>query len=129
MATFKDRLKELRKRKHLSQRALAEELHVSKSAISMYENGSREPDYETTEKIADYFNVDVDYLLGRSNVTMRYIDVLADGHPTEYYDNEVVQAVTDRLRTNPEYGVLFKASANLKPEDVELVTKFIEKMS
>ena len=47
----------------------------------------------------------------------------------EYYDNEIVQAVTDRLRTNPEYGVLFKASANLKPEDVELVTKFIEKMS
>ena len=48
---------------------------------------------------------------------------------SEYYDNEVVQIITDKLRTNPEYGVLFKAAADLKPEDIELVQKFIERMS
>ena len=125
MATFSDRLKALRARKGKSQRALAEDLNLSKSAISMYESGTREPDHETTEKIADYFNVDVDYLLGRSNVTLRYTDVLAE----PYYDDETVQIVTDRLRRNPEYSVLFKASANVRPEDIDLVTKFIEKFS
>ena len=40
----------------------------------MYENGSREPDYETLEAIADYFNVDIDYLLGRTNKTTRLIN-------------------------------------------------------
>ena len=125
MATFSDRLKALRARKGKSQRALAEDLNLSKSAISMYESGTREPDHETTERIADYFNVDVDYLLGRSNVTLRYTDVLAE----PYYDDETVQIVTDRLRRNPEYSVLFKASANVKPEDIDLVTKFIEKFS
>ena len=125
MATFSDRLKALRARKGKSQRALAEDLNLSKSAISMYESGTREPDHETTERIADYFNVDVDYLLGRSNVTLRYTDVLAE----PYYDDETVQIVTDRLRRNPEYSVLFKASANVRPEDIDLVTKFIEKFS
>lgn len=62
MTAFNDRLKALRKQKGLSQRALAEKLEMSKSAVSMYEIGFREPDHETTEKIADFFNVDVDYL-------------------------------------------------------------------
>ena len=125
MATFSDRLKALRARKGKSQRALAEDLNLSKSAISMYESGTREPDHETTEKIADYFNVDVDYLLGRSNVTLRYTDVLAE----PYYDDETVQIVADRLRRTPEYSVLFKAASNVKPEEIEYVTRFIEKFS
>lgn len=129
MTTFNDRLKALRKQKGLSQRALAEKLEMSKSAVSMYESGFREPDHETTEKIADFFNVDVDYLLGRSNVTLRYTDVLADGQPPQYYENEVVQIVTDRLRKNPEYSVLFKASADVKPENIEYVAELIKKLS
>ena len=95
----------------------------------MYESGFREPDHETTEKIADFFNVDVDYLLGRSNVTLRYTDVLADGQSPQYYDDETVQIVTDRLRKNPEYSVLFKASADVKPENIEYVAELIKKLS
>lgn len=130
MATFNERLKGLRKQRGLSQRALANELGVGSSTIAMYESGQREPDHEMTETIADYFNVDIDYLLGRSNVTLRYTDVLAEGQQTpQYYEDEVVQAVTDRLRTNPEYGVMFKAASNIRPEEVDFVTKFIEKLS
>lgn len=129
MTAFNDRLKALRKQKRIEPESTGREIEMSKSAVSMYESGFREPDHETTEKIADFFNVDVDYLLGRSNVTLRYTDVLADGQPPQYYDDEVVQIVTDRLRTNPEYSVLFKASANVRPEDIDLVTKFIEKFS
>ena len=48
---------------------------------------------------------------------------------SQYYDSETVQIVTDRLRRNPEYSVLFKAASNVKPEEIEYVTRFIEKFS
>lgn len=66
---FANRLRELRMSKGLSQGDLASKLGVSKSRISMYEVGSRQPDFEMLEKIADYFNVDIDYLLGKENVS------------------------------------------------------------
>lgn len=63
---FKDMLKYLRSRDHLSQAELAAKLGVSKSTISMYEVGRREPDFETLETIADFFNVDMNFLLGKN---------------------------------------------------------------
>lgn len=73
MANFQSVLKSLRKSKGLTQDDLAKALKVSRSTIGMYENGSREPDYETTESIADYFNVDIDYLLGRTLKTTKLL--------------------------------------------------------
>ena len=65
MADFKDMLKFFRMEKHLSQRELARKLGVSASTISMYEVGKRQPDFETEEKIADFFNVDLNTLRGK----------------------------------------------------------------
>ena len=59
------RLKELRKKKNISQLKLALDLNMSQNSISRYENIEREADYETLIKFADYFNVSLDYLLGR----------------------------------------------------------------
>lgn len=70
MALFKDMLKYLRSREHLSQSELAEKLGVSKSTISMYEVGKREPDFETLETIADFFNVDMNFLLGKQDTEL-----------------------------------------------------------
>lgn len=67
MASFATRLKELRTEAKLTQQDLADTIKVSKSTISMYENGKRLPEYETLEAIADYFNVDMDYLTGKSD--------------------------------------------------------------
>lgn len=61
------RLKELRKSKHLSQVKLSMDLHISQNSICRYETGKREADYATLIKIADYFDVSVDYLLGRTD--------------------------------------------------------------
>lgn len=69
MGAFKDVLKSLRKSRELTQDGLSEILHISRSAIGMYESGQREPDFETLELIADFFNVDTDYLLGRTMKT------------------------------------------------------------
>ncbi len=67
--TFKDRLKALRISRGLTQEELSSKLSISRSAIGMYEKGNRQPDFDTLELIADFFNVDIDYLLGRTNKT------------------------------------------------------------
>lgn len=61
-------LKELRLSKDLTQEDLGKILNKTKNNISQYETGKREPDTETLNKIADFFDVSIDYLLGRSNI-------------------------------------------------------------
>lgn len=70
---FKTRLKQLRNERGISQRQLAEFLKVAPSTISMYENGQRELNFEVLESLADFFNVDLNYLLGKTNKTTKII--------------------------------------------------------
>ena len=72
MANFSERLTKLRMEKHLTQEKFANILGVSKSTVSMYENGNRTPSFEIEEKIADYFNVDLEFLRGRSETRNLY---------------------------------------------------------
>lgn len=67
---FKDMLKRLREERGLSQDELARLTQLSKSTISMYENGNREPKFETLEVIADFFNVDMNTLLDKKQPIM-----------------------------------------------------------
>lgn len=72
MSCFSDRLRNLRKNYGLSQQKLADAIgSISKSSINMYERGDREPGLETMEAFADFFNVDLDYLYGKSDVPNR----------------------------------------------------------
>ena len=66
MSTFGLTLKKLRTSQQLTQTQLADKLGLSFSTISMYERGEREPDFETMESIADFFNVSMDYLHGKN---------------------------------------------------------------
>lgn len=61
------RLRELRKSKNMTLKDIANILNVSESAISQYENNKREMDNASLAIIADYFNVTIDYLLGRTD--------------------------------------------------------------
>ena len=61
------RLKQLRKERNISQLKLALDLNMNQNSISRYENLEREADYETLIKFADYFQVSLDFLLGRSD--------------------------------------------------------------
>ena len=63
----KIRLKELREKKGITQVRLAIELGTNQNNISRYESGEREADYDTLIKIADFFNVSIDYLLYRTD--------------------------------------------------------------
>lgn len=61
------RLKELRKARGISQLKLATDLNTNQNTISRYETGEREPGIHELIAIADYFNISVDYLLGRTD--------------------------------------------------------------
>lgn len=66
MSGFSDMLAYLRKREGLSQQELADQLGVTRSRIGMYETAKREPDFEGLEAIADFFNVNMDTLMGKA---------------------------------------------------------------
>ena len=72
MPNFSSRIKLLRTERGITQEQLASMLKVSRSTIGMYESGKREPDFETSEAIADIFNVDMDFLMGRSDVERKH---------------------------------------------------------
>ncbi|SET15274.1 DNA-binding transcriptional regulator, XRE-family HTH domain [Natronincola peptidivorans] len=75
-----ERIKKLREEQGLSQLEMAKVLGVGNSTMSMYESNARKPDYETLKKIADYFNVTTDYLLGLTEIPMQeqHEEILAD---------------------------------------------------
>ena len=65
MKIFQERLIEHRILNKLTQRQLAEYLQIAQPSYIRYENGSAEPSFENLVKLADYFDVSIDYLLGR----------------------------------------------------------------
>ncbi|MEY8463734.1 helix-turn-helix domain-containing protein [Streptococcus merionis] len=62
------RLKELRNEAGLTQKEIAEKIHVGQNSYSNWENGNRKPTAEITSKLAEFFNVSADYLLGKTDI-------------------------------------------------------------
>lgn len=113
---FKERLKELRQQRGVSQAVLAERLGMSKSTIGAYETGDITPSLEALNALADFFNVDINYLLGKEDISMYYLDP------------EVAQ-MAQELFERPEMRVLFDASRNATKEDIEQVASILERLS
>ena len=67
------RLRELRKARGISQVKMAMDLNMAKNTLSRYETGKREADYKTLILFADYFDVSLDYLLGRTDIPELYL--------------------------------------------------------
>lgn len=75
------RLFELRNEKKLTQRQIAKILNISQGTYNNWENGNTEPSIEQIIRLADYFDVSTDFLLGRTNE-----DKLFMGNNQKYYD-------------------------------------------
>ncbi len=73
MATFAQRLRELREQNHMTQEYLADKVGTGKQTISQYELGKRRADHDMLLMLADVFNVSTDYLLGKSDITLRLL--------------------------------------------------------
>lgn len=68
-----ERIKELRKARHLTQTQLANKCNTTKQAVSMWETGNAMPSRISLEALCDVFNVEMDYLTCRQSVSMRYL--------------------------------------------------------
>ncbi len=110
---FKDRLKELRKKRGLSQVALAERLGLSKSTIGAYETGDITPSVEALNAIADFFNVDLDYLLGKEEGSTYYLDPEAA---------ELAKEIANRR----DLRILFDATRDISAEEMAVIIKMVE---
>ena len=88
--TLGERLAQLREEKRLTQKDLAALTSISRSRLSLYEIDKREPDNTTLIALADFFNVTVDYLLGReeknSTIAAHRTDNPTDDLPKEALD-------------------------------------------
>lgn len=92
MAKFGELLAELRQDRKMTQGVLAEILHVTTGTISNYEKGAHFPDVEKLVNLADYFQVTVDYLLGRCEHNLSP-DVFAEMITEKKTVGEVVRAI------------------------------------
>lgn len=108
---FGEIIKRLREEAELTQEREAKLMHISRSNVAMYESGTRRPSRETLEAFADFYNVDIDYLLGRSSKTTR---ARGAGY---YFDPETAKAA-EEMRENKDLKVLFDAARDASPEDL-----------
>ena len=127
MAKFNIRLRELRKSRGLSQQKLADYTKVSKSSINMYERGEREPGLETVEVFADFFNVDMDYIIGTSDVPNK---ALALTYEAIQQTNEELVEIYFLMRKNEKLTEGIKILCELPPKQLDaalLVLKAFQK--
>lgn len=94
----------------MSQSMLAEKFTLSQQTISAYERGERDPDTETLTKLADFFNVSIDYLLGKEDTGL---------------DPEVL-AYAEELKERKDLQVLLFVARDVKKEDLQKAIKIIE---
>lgn len=111
---FAENFKKLRKEKHITQQIIADYLGITRQAIAAYEKGKREPNLKMVVKIAEFFEVSVDYLLGVSQLRLANAQIVSDnikmiqGHRT--YEELVVD-------------ILEKTGAEFYPE---LIRMYVE---
>lgn len=113
---FKDVLKELRISRGLTQDDLSKGTGLAKSTISMYENGNREPNFETLELFADFFNVDMNTLFEHKAQNI------------SYYLNPETAKLAQAIHDDPGLRILLDASRDLEPEDIKFVVDLVKKL-
>ena len=89
----------------------------------MYENGKREPDFETLEKIADYFNMNMSALIDDPATRD-----LPDAGIRHFIDDETL-AIAQELHDRPDLRMMFNSSRKLSPENITFAAAFIEKLA
>lgn len=110
MSNLAERLRVARKSRGWSQADLAERAGLSRSAIGMYETGSREPDFETMEALCDAFNCSMSYLL----------DDVSLPNDAEVWD------FREACRKNPDMRTLFSLARTADPTDMKAAIAVLE---
>ncbi|MBP3950301.1 helix-turn-helix domain-containing protein [Bacillus suaedae] len=108
------RLSALRKNRNLTQADQAKVLGIARTTYAMYEQGNREPDYDTLKKLADFFDVDTDYLLGRTDKPRSEVSIAYDGGYIDVEDDEEAEYL---LQQQAEYRRLKERFMKEKRKD------------
>ncbi|MDO3660461.1 MULTISPECIES: helix-turn-helix domain-containing protein [Bacillus] len=108
---FSFRLKKLRDEKKMNQQEVADNLGIARTTYASYEQGKREPDHETLVKIANFFEVTVDYLLGHQ----------PSGKPV-VHEEKAPYKVTD----DPDLQIAFKDASDFSEEARRQAIDFIK---
>lgn len=119
MAKFSSRLRQLRQSVGLSQAEFAKQVGTTKSSINMYERGEREPNLDRLETFADYFNVDMDYLLGKSDVPNKWANTKVDNiYPisTKRFPLLGNIACGEPIFADEEHEIYIEAGADIKAD-------------
>lgn len=109
MNTFGDRLRQLRIDKELTQEELANQFGLHKTRISQYELNKRQADDELKKKFAEYFDVSVDYLIGKTEIKESAEKLLKDKsvtialHNTNEFDEELPEEAKKEIENFIEY--------------------------
>lgn len=131
---FQIKLKQLRENANLSQAKLAQKLHIAQSTVGMWESGKNKPEYNTLLKIAEIFNVSIDYLTGggdtpQKGVKIPVLGVIPAGIPIEAIEDIVdwEEVPIDWTKGGKEYFALQVKGDSMYPEylpdDVVIVQK------
>lgn len=107
------RLKDLRNQEKLTQKQLAEKINVTHVSISGYESGNRSPDTDTLQRLADFFGVSTDYLLGRSDTAA-------------LTPQEIEEAEFQAFNNNPKLNTFYKELPESDEEAVERLREIWE---
>lgn len=110
---FAQRLRELRRECGLTQIQLAQKFNVSNGTIGMWETGKREPDFDTTKRLAAFFHVSVDYLVGNVNDPFFHLDADRTLREINSYEDEDTKATLSEkkwLRVGTESGEYNKST-------------------
>ena len=124
MGDFGERLKQLRLNSGLSQQELSDELNIGRSTLANYEQGKREPNFKTLEIIADYFNVDMNFLTG-----WKPTDSLGDYRKNLLYlkENEPdLIELYNEIHANDQLVILLDKAKKLEPQDLAQILKIID---
>jgi len=89
-------IKELREKMNLGQKELAQALEVSQPTVSDWENGRKKPSAASTEKLAEFFSVTIDFLLGKEDdAASRYVRIPVLGKVQAGYPTDAIEEVLD----------------------------------
>jgi len=128
MATFSERLRELRIQRGFSQQDLADRTDQTKQAISQYERGVRRPDMDMLLALCDIFNVSLDYLTGKEDVTPRLVDNNGLRVLETYHIDEETMKVAQTIYDDPNLHALFDAARGNKADNLRLAAEMLKRM-
>ena len=127
MSSFGDKLKKLREEVGITQSQLAKKTKVSRSAVAQYETNRQMPDLASLKDIADFFDVSIDYLLGRTNQRYSNENMEPTHHEKQILDDTVKEY--NNTYTPNLVESLMKEAQNLRHSQLLLVLNLVKELS